>query len=1036
MNYNKHLWLKITNARTAAFTMRPTQKKKDKTRPRVNSGCVASNTRSKTNKTNIGAVNVKNNRKKSKKKLQKKKTCVRKCVQDTNHIDRNGTQNIETKSDLLVVEDACATKKEIPKNSEDGSETTTPVAGISTEKIYKTEKLITKTIDAASDKKPNVRKKEPCGFIYDDSYKNLKIKQLLKIKNKKNALSNRKRLKNTKDPPGDVNNLQNNSKSNGLAEEIEDSVVDKLPNIVIQRNFSKNASGCDSKRRICKVWLTNLPDKQNNSNNSISENFPDNDVIANEIKQPPKNDFESGNSSDSGLKEEKITNIINGFIDYTNLSDVESTTTFSNLSPNSNCALCVEVPNEKNIIQKTDHGSETNPFVKYRLESCNFNIKITRTLQGVSMASASSRVCKKRWTLNHFFKLQTTIIRVTSKDSIFCDAMLEKDDAIKENKVTTKCVLDTENSQTSASSSPHNFLLPLLPPSKRPPTRRSVTITTTKNTEDCNHSKTPPPEDDVISLFACSVVSSPEMDPEYSDDNLDKNVTDSSKNIEENIIAPSTNSNYNIKEIIHSKSNSSPEKHEKEEPMHNRPPLRLMTYNYIPDIFRGVCYHYFAKKNCRRKPYCTRLHGLYPNTEESILNLSYEELQNVYNFTKGKIVYKETFPFFINAYVKHKKILDLVSIVRDAVDQDMFERSPFVEKIVEAIQSIGYSFHQAIEEIITILGITNLNICLSDILINIVVRSSANLEVDWPLIKKLTKYRTDRLDHGVVEDIIRICVKFKNVQLCLNTFRDILNTQLVNLEQLNFEFLQKFVLILRQLNFIQESKILAGKAKIPLNDDDVVNDMNDVSSEKCLKENDVYQLKENVSFKSFSEGEHMYENSYEFDELGANMSYSEAETSTPNCCDTIVPNNGAPSEVSCSSKNISAKVISSLANVIKDKDVSKFLGILEQYKSENYVESFVLNVVKLLEKEDLRDVYKMMAKLFNTISIDKYKHRFWFESHARYLIETLSFNVIALFDRTKSWKQAANIIKRFSNDYVNFTKAKTSGNIITIYWWL
>ncbi|KAF2903917.1 hypothetical protein ILUMI_02257, partial [Ignelater luminosus] len=377
---------------------------------------------------------------------------------------------------------------------------------------------------------------------------------------------------------------------------------------------------------------------------------------------------------------------------------------------------------------------------------------------------------------------------------------------------------------TSSSKKVSQFKVPHLPPAKRPPARRKITKEDAppklprNNNLVSNSSNTNIMNEDTISLGISSLASFEDTfddfednrstsseSPAFFESETEKDTQDSLADNSEVPYQLETNSdldNENRKKVMQWMSDAA----------NSKVPSRKR----IPYIFKNLCVYYFSK-GCRYNS-CRNLHKVSNYLQQSIQNLSYNELMEAYTFVLDKYkLYEILFNHFADALQRFRCTNDLFNCVGDVLREVCYNKTPFIKKIVDCLLDLGIPFNEIIKEIFSRHRTT------IDILLEILfLHHRQYLCTDWYIVQNLLKYKREDdkiknipVDHGLVQDIMIVCYNDRNIKLAQNIVKDIIEPTDPPLVNLALIFPSVLNNVLSILNFEQcnEKYMLINRLK-------------------------------------------------------------------------------------------------------------------------------------------------------------------------------------------------------------------------------
>lgn len=341
----------------------------------------------------------------------------------------------------------------------------------------------------------------------------------------------------------------------------------------------------------------------------------------------------------------------------------------------------------------------------------------------------------------------------------------------------------------------------------------------------------------------------------------------------------------------------------------------------IPRAFKKVCFRFMCYPRCTRT-HCYYMHS-FENAIPNLLNLKYDELQEAYKWALEYVtVFKGTFNAFTRRFSRLEKVPDLLNMIDDVLNIEVFDRTPFIQDIIHGLQYSGFSFKGAVEEVIVSYGCKNQT--LSDILLNLITKQHQFLEENWSLVQTLIKSRNSDIDYGVINDILRIAVTSKSVLFCKDICEDILMKTNSNYSYIDKQLLRRFMQYLQQLDlhdYVHNlNKIHTVDADLQMQPISPAHSLQSVTVEKIIPQ-----------------------------------CISPASTSHPLICKQNSIEDISDSEMSQSE-------ILELSESIRN-NLFEYIALLHRYKGTHKVNSFAVHTVATMQKVDRVDLaYMSMMK--------------------------------------------------------------------------
>lgn len=353
--------------------------------------------------------------------------------------------------------------------------------------------------------------------------------------------------------------------------------------------------------------------------------------------------------------------------------------------------------------------------------------------------------------------------------------------------------------------------------------------------------------------------------------------------------------------------------------------------NYMPPVFRKMrlCLFYFLDKYECHKIHCQYSHSIASINQKAIVSLKLQNLKDAYKWALlSKKVFQLTFKHFVRKFSRLKDTDQLISMVDDVLVLDVFDRTPYIQELVFALQNADFTFRSAIETLVRNHG--GNNVCLLDILLNLVIELSDNLEEDWILLKEILKYRTGEIDFGVVNDIIAKALQFQTRGMCINICEDIFNKHVNNFENIDKKLFSDFLELLSSYNLMTQCNDLKTKYKT-LHLPNGVSPIKDVSISPSVVSQD--------------------DNSASSDKVESVMQMNSSGNEKRDCC---IP-------------ELDYNEICDLINSLRSKNINLFIALLSKYKSTDKMDSFALNTFVYLKENQIDREYSNLLKSLGII---------------------------------------------------------------------
>lgn len=345
--------------------------------------------------------------------------------------------------------------------------------------------------------------------------------------------------------------------------------------------------------------------------------------------------------------------------------------------------------------------------------------------------------------------------------------------------------------------------------------------------------------------------------------------------------------------------------------------------NKIPPVFKKMrlCVLHFHDNLRCYKPNCVFSHSLCSVQCDAIACLNMPKLKEAYKWTLSfRTVFAFTFQAFCRRFSELKRQEELLEMVNDALKLDLFDRTPYVDQVIWALQEMGHSFNAAVE----LLHCHNER--NSDILLDVIIESSISLTENWALIQRILLSRTEKIDFGVVEDIIRRTLKSGSKNLCLQVYYDIFDRNLCDCRAINQSLLFDFLSCLYQHNLF--AQYIELERKIKIGDTTIAST---TSSTCSVRLSSTFSHDDNSNF----------------------LLPSTADVHSGSCCQ--------PELRDCE--------IRDLLDTLKNNDIKKFIELIKKYQSCGKTDSFALNTVVYLKQNNLQvEYFNLLKKIGNAMT--------------------------------------------------------------------
>lgn len=371
----------------------------------------------------------------------------------------------------------------------------------------------------------------------------------------------------------------------------------------------------------------------------------------------------------------------------------------------------------------------------------------------------------------------------------------------------------------------------------------------------------------------------------------------------------------------------------------------------IPFVFRALCYYYISDDlDCPRQT-CLFSHSVQSISESEILSLDEAALKETYKYIlTSKVLFQHTFKLFVKRFSRLKQVDELISLIDDIFVMDLFDRTPYVQNVVFALQNAGMSFKAAVETLILHHG--SRNSCLTDILLNLVIESDEDLADNWTLVKEILKSRSGgEIDFGVVNDIIRKALKSNQKNLCRSVCEEVFS-HISNFSYIDKTLLHDFLTSLYNHKLILHYNTLKNKSKIQ-------EQVNGYSHKNASSSS---QSSSTISFNFFPNG--MTQNS----ETSPTNFRSNGIVISPesNRYDMAVQTDSSVNgNEECCPPEMDDNEICFLVQSLRSENINSFVALLNKYKFTDKMDSFALNTVVYINNSEQvdREYFNLLKSL-------------------------------------------------------------------------
>lgn len=280
-------------------------------------------------------------------------------------------------------------------------------------------------------------------------------------------------------------------------------------------------------------------------------------------------------------------------------------------------------------------------------------------------------------------------------------------------------------------------------------------------------------------------------------------------------------------------------------PVHenNLAPPKNITFR----IFRKICSKFLAFGSCRQIKFCKYVHSLPYAWEETVQNMSVNDIGLLYDDVRNKrflFIYKKIFKYVCEKFGQANDFTRLMHLSKDVMNLNMdVDTTPFIVNIIKVMEKSDITFQSAID---LVFKCTNINEIkkntLADILLCIIIDHNSCLEDNWVNIQTLVKNR-DNLDMGLVKDMILIALKEPiNSIVCKKICTDVLTLLPDDQLQRIFYDNNKFLEVLKRFGMEEEVTVLINRCNLETNS---INESSNVRNINVC--NDLYAAPEDAT---------------------------------------------------------------------------------------------------------------------------------------------------------------------------------------------
>ncbi|KAB0790399.1 hypothetical protein PPYR_15231 [Photinus pyralis] len=489
--------------------------------------------------------------------------------------------------------------------------------------------------------------------------------------------------------------------------------------------------------------------------------------------------------------------------------------------------------------------------------------------------------------------------------------------------------------------------------------------------------------------------------------------------------------------------------------------------NYVPPVFRGLCYQSYLRERCARKT-CHFIHD-FPEINLERLNLS--QLCDAFEYAKSRYrLFLAYFHNFVWGFARHNCAMELVTMVGAAVIPQNARQLSSVQEVIHGLQQIGYTFESAINHVLMFYKSTNFD--LLNILLIIVFKKENSLCDNWSLVQKLCEYRSyDPIDPELVNRALQFCYQVYSVELSIKIVQDIFKRNLVNPKSIEEHHYGRIISILQRHN-AEETNVLIHIAKvnnitIELQNNDecflpnyntisprTVGDL-DNSTINFPQPQTVYDTNSNCNNVNFNhtsptitqvnsnnvslppnsflvQSEHVYQTHSSIN--GDQNTYSSNSESdlTEVVKERINPQNTRRITPNQDSNMVGTQLheleLNRLNSIISANDHKAFIEMYGRYKDAPNSNAFVLNVIGLFKRtKSILVVFSLMERVLE--GLERLNSDFPYLLNAEATLYSLVINTVGALKHLKGFTEAAALLYKFVDCLENLTQVQWFGSV-------
>lgn len=370
---------------------------------------------------------------------------------------------------------------------------------------------------------------------------------------------------------------------------------------------------------------------------------------------------------------------------------------------------------------------------------------------------------------------------------------------------------------------------------------------------------------------------------------------------------------------------------------------KSMKKSFLKKKFLHFCKHFINGKQCRKNA-CSYLHKIPANIEDEMNLLTVNDTKFVFaQIAVMKRLFATLFPFVVERLKILKCTKALLELIDEILVLEVFDKTPYISLILEALITEAGSLKQAINVITNNFGIGKNVIC--DILLSLVVSREESLTQNWGIISNFIN-SNNNVDYGVISDIMEKCnAEPLNKELFMLVSSSLI-PHTASAKLVPAEIFSKFIHNLTQLNLQKFANIFTKTSEtLKLSVGEIEKESTDTSSGISS------QLQENESLNEESLLHNIFKKN---DSVTLNQESLTNNIVVMNDLDFV-----------------------NLANTVFEEKIVGYVDLLLKYnKNDGLKECFVVNSIAVF-KNFRANIYDIFIKIYDYIG--------------KYLISTMNF---------------------------------------------